>query len=241
MTAPRPDRSPTAGHAAPSQARRVPHVAGTVVAALFLLLAACAATTGPLGTAQSPAERAVGREGDTWLTIGKRLLRAGESELARSAFERSLLIDGVSAEAMTGAGIAAENQGLITMAARYFERARELAPDSVVAHNNLGVVRYRLKEYYRARQAFQAAFALSDGRNGLALRNLRLSEQAIAEIEAGRNYVDPTINFEVRRLGSSEFELIESEAPPEPAVTGAIETVEPATDRPEAAEVAPGM
>lgn len=213
MRAARPDRSPPAGPAVPEGARRAARL--TLCASLTLALAGCAGgTTGPLEQADLPAARAVGGPSDSWLAIGRKLLAAGESDLARGAFERSLLIEGPSAEAMTGAGIAAERQGLVTMAARYFERARDLAPDSVVANNNLGVVRYRLNEYYRARQAFQAAFALSDGRNELALRNLRLAERAIADIEAGRNYVDPAVNFEVRRLGSSEFELIES-APPE--------------------------
>lgn len=181
--------------------------------AILLALAGCTAT-GPLEDApELTAIDSVVRPNETWLGLGERLLQAGEQRLAQQAFERSILIDGVTADALTGAGIAASNQGLVTMARSYFEASTELAPDSVVAQNNLGVVLLRLNEYYRARRAFQAAFALSDGRNELAMRNLRLAELAIAEIESGQDYVDPAVNFTVRRLGSSEFELIDFEGP----------------------------
>lgn len=153
------------------------------------------------------------RNNESWLGLGRRLLAAGEYDLAQQAFERSLLHDGVSAQAMTGAGIAASQLGLYTMAARYFERARDLAPDSIVANNNLGVVLLRLEEYYPARQAFRTAFALSDGRNELAMRNLRLAELTVAEIESERDYVDPAVNFRLRRLGTHEFELVDYEGP----------------------------
>jgi Tfp pilus assembly protein PilF len=203
---------------------------GTAVA-LLALLAGCAGTTGASLPAapETKAERALAQRGDDWLTVGKRLLTAREYGLAMKAFERSLRTDGPSAEAMTGAGIAAESQGLLTMAARYFERARDLAPESVVVHNNLGVVLFRLDEVYRARQAFQTAFALSDGRNELALRNLRLTEAIINEAEATRNYLDPAVNFRVERLGSSEFRLIEWEPPGRAAEPG-DEGTEPAAN-----------
>ncbi|HUF55768.1 MAG TPA: tetratricopeptide repeat protein [Thermohalobaculum sp.] len=171
------------------------------------LLAGCASSGVTLPPVEDPAERALAQRGDTWLVLGKRLLAAGEHDLAMEAFERSLVAEGPSAQAMTGAGLAAEAQGLLTMAARYFEKARDLAPDSVVAHNNLGVVLFRLGEPYQARQAFQAAFALSDGASPMALQNLRLSEEVIAEREAALAVVDPATNFRVDRRGSSEFKL----------------------------------
>ena len=206
-------------------------------------LGACASSVaGPIPDApeKTKAERAIGREGDTYLIIGKRLIDAGEYDLAIDAFERSILIEGVSAAAMTGAGIAAEKRGLISMASRYFERARELAPESELANNNLGVVLYRLREYYRARQAFQAAFALSDGRNELALRNLRLTERIIKDIEAGRRYVDPALNMEVRRLGSSEFELIDYEPPELDYQIGEPEQPAEGETIPDGEEIPPG-
>ena len=191
-----------------------------VLAGCLAALAACAATAPGQQLPPAPetaAERAVAQRGDDWLAIGKRLLEVGEPELAMKAFERSLLREGPSAEAFTGAGLAAEAQGLATMAARYFERARTVAPNSMTAHNNLGVVLLGLGDYYPARQAFQAAFALSDGRSDLALSNLRRSEKLVAALEDRRGGPDPATNFRVERLGRSEFRLVEWR-PPEPAV-----------------------
>lgn len=199
-----------AGPAASARGRSILRTSAVPLLA-GLALQACAAS-GPMEEwpEVTALDRTLGAN-ETWLSLGSRMLAAGEYDLAQQAFERSLLDDGVSAQAMSGAGIAASRQGLYTMAIRYFERARDLAPDSVIANNNLGVVLLRLGEYYPARQAFQAAFALSDGRNDLAMRNLRLAELAIAEIEAEQNYVDPAVNYRLQRLGTHEFELVDFE------------------------------
>lgn len=181
-------------------------------------------------TTDDQARAALAAPGDTWINVGKRALVAGEYDLALEAFQQSLLAEGPTAEAFTGAGVAAEHLGLQTMAARHFAEARDLAPNSVAANNNLGVVLFRLKEYYPARQAFQTAFALSGGRDGLAIENLRKVEVAIAEIEAGQMWVDPAVNYSVRRLGSSEFELtgVPDEEPITSRRTVAVEDDAPA-------------
>jgi tetratricopeptide (TPR) repeat protein len=101
---------------------------------------------------------------------------------------------------------------LVTSARRYFEQATRLAPDSVTAQNNLGVVLLMLKEYYPAREAFRTAFALSSGQSEMAERGLNRVEAEIALIE-GDGQANPAISHDVLRLGSSEFRLIES-APP---------------------------
>ena len=203
------------------------------------LLGGCASSEGvTLPPPEAPIERSLADYGGSWLTAGKRLLSAGEPELAMQAFERSLVLDGPSAEAMTGAGLAAEAQGLLTMAARYFERARDLAPDSVAVHHHLGVVLFRLDEPYRARQAFQTAFALSDGTNPMAMQNLRLSEQVIAEREAKLAVVDAAMNFRVDRRGSSEFKLSALKPTEERQIVIEAEAVEP--DAPERVALDPG-
>ena len=140
------------------------------------------------------------------------MLAAREPDLAMKAFLTSMNAEGISAEAMTGAGIAAQQQGLLTSARRYFEHALELAPDSVIAHNNLGVVLYKLKEYYPARDAFRRAYALSGGRSEMAGRNLNRAEATIARMEKVTK-TDPAISHEVVRLGTSEFRLMEAVSP----------------------------
>jgi Flp pilus assembly protein TadD len=144
--------------------------------------------------------------------LGNRLLAAREPDLAMKAYLTSMNVEGISAEAMTGAGIAAQQQGLLTSARRYFEQARRLAPDSATVHNNLGVVLYMLKEYYPARNAFRTAYALSGGRSEMAERNLNRAEVTIALLE-GAPETDPAISHEVIRLGTSEFRIMEAAAP----------------------------
>jgi Flp pilus assembly protein TadD len=149
---------------------------------------------------------------ETYLSLGKRLLAAREPDLAMKAFVASMTKEGISAEAMTGAGIAAQQQGLLTSAQRYFIQARELAPNSVITHNNLGVVLYLLEEYYPAREEFRTAYALSSGRNEMAERNLNRVEETIAGIEQVAE-TNTAISHDVVRLGSSEFRLVESASP----------------------------
>ena len=196
---------------------RPPCRRGFLLAVLFasgLLTSACALLEGmPEAAGAGATVRAEPAEQtDAYLSLGKRMLAAREPDLAMKAFLTSLGVEGISAEAMTGAGIAAQRLGLLTSARRYFEQARRLAPDSVIAHNNLGVVLYKLKEYYPARNAFRRAYALSNGKSEIAERNLNRSEATIARLEEVPKK-DPAITHDVIRLGTSEFRLIEAASP----------------------------
>jgi Flp pilus assembly protein TadD len=190
-----------------------------VLIASGLLVGACTQPEGlPEGaTAGATVRAAPAGQANSYLYIGKRMLVAREPNLAMKAFLTSMSVEGISAEAMTGAGIAAQQLGLLTSARRYFEQARGLAPDSMTAHNNLGVVLYMMKEYYPARDAFRRAFALSGGKSEMAERNLNRVEATIAQMEEVPK-TDPAISHEVIRLGTSEFRLIET-ASPEAEVT----------------------
>jgi len=148
----------------------------------------------------------------SYLSLGNKLLAAREPDLAMKAFLSSMSVEGITVEAMTGAGIAAQQQGLLITARRYFEQASQLAPDSVIAHNNLGVVLYTLKEYYPAREEFKSAFALSSGRSERAMQNLDRAEAAIARIEKIPE-TDGTIAQEVISRENGEFQLIDSASP----------------------------
>ena len=185
-----------------------------VLIASGLLAGAC---TRPESMAEGAIAGATVREAtagqtNSYLSLGKRMLAAREPALAMKAFLTSMSAEGISAEAMTGAGIAAQQQGLLTSARRYFEQARELTPNSVIAHNNLGVVLYKLKEYYPARNAFRRAYALSNGKSEMAERNLNRAEATIARMEKVPK-TDPAISHDVIRLGTSEFRLIEAVSP----------------------------
>lgn len=152
------------------------------------------------------------RPAESYLTLGNRLLAAGEPDLAMKAFLRSMSVDGITAPALTGAGIAYEQQGLLTAARQYFEQASQMAPNSMIAHNNLGVVLFKLKEYYLARNEFRSAFALSNGTSEMAERNLNRTEAMIAAMETIPE-TDLAISHGVISLGGGEYRLVELDAP----------------------------
>ena len=146
----------------------------------------------------------------TYLDLGRAYLQAGDTRLAKAAFIRSIRVEGVSAAALTGAGIAAERQGLLTEARRFFELALKRAPSSEIAHNNLGTVQYRLGDYLGAKRSFETAFAISSGTNRVAAHNLGLAELALQQKAEGE--IPVTENpVPLQREGTSEYRLLEAD------------------------------
>ena len=145
----------------------------------------------------------------SWMGVGLELLDSGEPAEAEQAFLRSLRVEGITAAALTGAGVAAQRQGLLTEAVRYYERAKEIEPESVAAHNNLGAALYGLGELYPARQAFKVAFALSNGASMEAAQNLDMAERAISRAEAANPRLAENPQ-KLQRTGSAQYKLIVS-------------------------------
>jgi tetratricopeptide (TPR) repeat protein len=144
----------------------------------------------------------------TWLDLGRELLAGDRPEEAGEAFVRSLHVEGVTAAALTGAGLAAERQGMLAEARRHFEAARLHAPRSATAHLNLGVVLYRMGELHAARRAFQAALELSGGTSEFARRNIAVSDAAIRRAETAAMGPDAPNAPHVERIGPARFRLI---------------------------------
>ena len=170
-------------------------------------LSACAAT-GPAAELEAPA-RIQPAPGERHLALGTRLLSANEPALAMRAFNASIALEGVSAEALTGAGIAAQRQGMLGTAREYLERARDLAPNSAIAQSNLGMVLLALGDHHGARTALRAAVGLSEDGGGAVLRRqLERAELAVAAMNASTRG-DPAATQRVVRLGSDWFRLTE--------------------------------
>lgn len=179
----------------------------TVAAMTVLMLGACEFLPVPPAAQLPPSEplpqtRAEG----TYLNMGRALLTANQPDRAQAAFIRSIRVEGLSAAALNGAGIASEKMGLLNDAKRYFERAARLDPNSVTAQNNLGAVLYRLGEYHAAKRAFQAAFALSSGTNSVAAQNVGLANLAIRREEEQRQAKAPN-PVPLQRRGTGEYIL----------------------------------
>ncbi|MEM9761143.1 MAG: hypothetical protein AAF968_01305 [Pseudomonadota bacterium] len=155
----------------------------------------------------APLERG---DGLTWLATGKALLANAQPAEAELAFRRSLALEGVSVEALTGAGIAAKTQGHLSAARVMLLRARDLAPDDVDVNNALGLVLKGLNDYPGAYQAFRAAFIVSSGTSEVAAANLEDARirAAHAAIVAPAPDSD-AIAFDLSRTGPSEFLLHE--------------------------------
>ena len=146
------------------------------------------------------------RADTTYLNIGRHLLRSNQPNLAQDAFIRSIRVEGLSAAALNGAGLASERLGLLHDARRYFEHAARIDPNSVTAQNNLGVVLYRLEEYDSAKRAFHAAFALSSGTSAVAQQNIGLTNNAIERQQNSGIALVPN-PVPLQRLGTGEYIL----------------------------------
>ncbi|MEO0822876.1 MAG: tetratricopeptide repeat protein [Pseudomonadota bacterium] len=179
------------------------------------LVAGCEQTS-PATLSEAPEpERITPRGQESWLNLGLRLLNASDPAQAEIAFQRSLLVEGVSARALTGAGIAAAGQGHMAKAEAYLTRARLIAPQDVDVNNALGLVLYSRGNYSAAQEAFQTAFVVSSGSSDVAKLNLDRSESILFDrglLGGGR---DEAMTFDVVRLGRSEYRLTdEGGAPP---------------------------
>lgn len=172
-----------------------------------LVCGACA--TPAIDASPEPPPRLSPAPSETYLSLGNQLLQVREPALAMRAYSSSLAVEGPSVEAFTGAGIAARQQGMLGAARRYFEYARDLAPRSAVAHNNLGVVLLELREYDAARAAFRAALAAGGGDDEQIRRNLARAERDAESAREGQvdAFEQARLAQRVVRLGKDEFRL----------------------------------
>jgi len=187
-----------------------------------MTLAGCV-EPGPLANAPPPDEIRPAADG-SWHRLGLRLLAAREPAQAEKAFFRALTEEGVTAETLTGAGVAAAQQGHLATARRYLESARRLDPENENVNTTLGVVLMGLGDYQAAQEAFQTAFLVSSGQSEIAALNLDLAERAL-DATGYRTEPDPAVAFELQRLGGTEFRLA--------TIGPGRETAETATEPPE--------
>jgi Tfp pilus assembly protein PilF len=165
------------------------HTTPLSLALLCLGLAACTPGTGvsrnvPYGIDA----RAKAVDG---LTVGHRLMEAGEAELALKAYLRAAGEVGMTADVLSAIGSANLALGRLGQAEQILRRATEEDPTFVPALNNLGVVLMERGQTGEARVIFQQAFALDSGQSDSIRENLKL---AIARTEA--TVYDPALEEE---------------------------------------------
>lgn len=115
------------------------------------------------------------------LTVGHRLMDAGEYELALKAYYRAASTDGATIDTLSAIGSANLALGRLGQAEQILRRAVEEDPTFVPALNNLGVVLMERGQAAEARLFFQQAFAQDSGQTDSIRENLI---RAIAATEA---------------------------------------------------------
>ena len=143
------------------------------------------------------------------LTVGHRLMEAGEYELALDAYNRAAVTRGFTVDVVSAIGSANLRLGRLGQAERLLRRAIEMDEDFVPAWNNLGVVLMEQGNYGEASRVFTTAFALDSGETADIRDNLALS---LAKLE-NPGYSEPdNAGPALVRRGTGEF-LILSDDP----------------------------
>lgn len=179
-----------------------------VLTAIVGLLAACQSTGGLLQQPpKSPYAPGTARGGDEvdGLTVGHRLMAAGEYDLALKAYYRGATEHGATVDVLSAIGSANLKLGRLGQAERILRDALDVDETFVPAWNNLGVVLMEKGEVAEASLVFKTAFALDSGQSDEIRNNLRLS---LAKLE-NPAYDEPVESkFSLVRRGNGQYLLL---------------------------------
>lgn len=172
-----------------------------------LALAACDAGGFPTSEGDPFAPGIGPGEAVDGLTVGHRLMAAGQYELALDAYTRAAGERGLTADVLSALGSANLRLGRLGQAERLLRRAVEEDATFAAAWNNLGVVLMERGNVGEAAQVFRRAFALDSGASVDIRDNLRL---ALAQLE-NPDYTAPNNNdFRLVRRGRGDYVLMQT-------------------------------
>ena len=178
----------------------------------FGLLAACDSAGGPSPLPDNPYAPTGLKAGEAsvdGLTVGHRLMAAGEYETAMKAYNRAGAERGLDVDVLSALGSANLKLGRLGQAEDLLRRALKVDETFVPAWNNLGVVLMEEGKIGEAERVFHTAYALDSGESVEIRENLRL---AIAKLDSSR-YDEPEDNstFALVRRGQSEYVLLSTQ------------------------------
>ncbi len=143
-----------------------------------------------------------GAQAQDGLTVGHRLMAAGEHQLALEAFTRAAGQQGLTPEVLLSLGSANLALGRLNQSEGLLRRAAEADPERPAAWNNLGVVLIERGKTAEAAGVFRRAFALDNGQSAAIRDNLRL---ALAKLE-NPGYADTAQEqYRLVREGSGSY------------------------------------
>lgn len=136
------------------------------------------------------------------LTVGHRLMAAGQYELALEAFTRAAADQGMTGEVLMALGSANLGLGRLNQAEPLLRRAVKTEPDWAEAWNNLGIVLIERGETAEASEVFRRAYALDNGQSDSIRDNLRL---ALAKMENSVYDLELEQEYKIVRRGHGDY------------------------------------
>ncbi len=179
------------------------HIKNLSLSLIVLCLAAC--SSGGFNTSEdtpfAPAFDSQ-KEAVDGLVVGRRLMDAGEYELALSAFTRAAAEQGKTPEVLAAAGTANLALGRLGQAEKMLKSSLEDDPNQPETWNNLGVLLMEQGKTAEAEQIFRKAYALDNGQSDSIRDNLRL---ALAKSNHSGYGVDNNEEYKLVRRGGSDY------------------------------------
>ena len=170
---------------------------------LIALLSACS------GGAEGDGVFAPGVAGESdidGLTVGHRLMAAGEYDLALQAYTRAAGQQGLTIDTLSALGSANLRLGRLGQAERLMRRAVETDPAFPAAWNNLGVILMEQDRAAEASEMFRRAYATDNGNSDQIRDNLRA---ALAIVEnQGYAGEQEDEQFQLIRRGAGDYVIL---------------------------------
>ncbi|MFQ6553862.1 tetratricopeptide repeat protein [Aestuariibius insulae] len=141
------------------------------------------------------------------LTIGHRLMAAGQYELALKSYQRAAATQGLTADTLSAIASANLELGRLNQAERLMRQAVSMDPTFAAAWNNLGVILMERGNVTEARQVFRRAFATDNGQSEEIRDNLKL---AIAKSEDPGYNPTTDNNTKLVRRGTGDYLILQT-------------------------------
>ena len=146
---------------------------------------------------ETPKFKLIGKEAELFIHLhegGLKFLENGKYQLALETFDKALLIQPKSPEALHNKGMALERLGKLNDALQNYEFAIIGAPESAPTHNNMGNVLRELGYYEKSISCFEKAIAINPSYSE-AYNNLGWTFYTIRQFQDAINAYKKALSF----------------------------------------------